>query len=142
MNWILVAFVFNVSPSDDLTEPRMLYRGFPSEASCNAAGEHFRDEFLLPEATKSVSICIDKAAFDSADWQILETPKSETPAAARSSSNGLSSPSDSAPRILTLTRASARSARRPCASRPGPAAAPATAGLAIGHASAAGRDSC
>ena len=88
--------MFSLSPNGDLAAPKMLYRGFPTEASCNGAGEHFREEFLLPETTKSASICIDKAAFDAADWQILEAPKSETQAAAHSSPmNGLSSPSDS-----------------------------------------------
>ena len=79
MNWILVAFVFNISANGDVDAPKMLYRGFPTEDACNSAGEHFRDEFVLPQSTKSVSICIDKAAFDATDWQILETPKSETP---------------------------------------------------------------
>lgn len=80
MNWILVAFIFNISATGDLEGPRMLYRGFPTEDACDFAGEHFRDEFVLPESTKSVSICIDKAAFDAGEWQILETPKSEAPA--------------------------------------------------------------
>lgn len=84
MNWILVAFVFNISATGDFAAPKMLYRGFPTETACNAAGEHFREEFILPESTKSASLCIDKAAFDTADWQILESPKSETPAAAHS----------------------------------------------------------
>ena len=79
MNWILVAFVFKVSASGDLDAPKMLYRGFPTEDTCNLAGEHFRDAFTLPATTKSVSICIDKAAFDATDWQILERPKSGTP---------------------------------------------------------------
>ena len=90
MNWILVAFVFNISANGEFAAPKMLYRGFPTEPACNAAGEHFRDEFILPESTKSASLCIDKSAFDTADWQILETPKSETPASAHSSPKGAS----------------------------------------------------
>ena len=82
MNWILVAFVFKLAANGDFDSPKMLYRGFPTEEACNFAGEHFRDKFILPVSTKSVSICIDKAAFDTVDWQILETPKSATSAAA------------------------------------------------------------
>ena len=74
MNWMLVAFVFNLAPNGNFEAPKMLYRGFPTEQACNAAGEHFREQFVLPESTKSASICIDKAAFDTPDWQILETP--------------------------------------------------------------------
>ncbi len=74
MNWILVAFVFRLAANGDFESPEMLYRGFPTEQACNAAGEHFREEFVLPESTKSASICIDKAAFDTKDWQILESP--------------------------------------------------------------------
>ena len=79
MNWILVAFVFNLSPTGDLADPKMLYRGFRTEAECNVAGEHFREAFVLPEETKSVSICIDKAAFEQSQWQMLEKPKTEAP---------------------------------------------------------------
>lgn len=82
MNWILVAFVFNLDANGDFASPRMLYRGFPTEEACNLAGEHFREQFVLPELTKSASICIDKAAFDTKEWQILEAPKSESPATA------------------------------------------------------------
>ena len=74
MNWILVAFVFRLAANGDFDSPKMLYRGFPTEEACNLAGEHFREEFLLPESAKSASICIDKAAFDTKDWQILESP--------------------------------------------------------------------
>lgn len=85
MNWILVAFVFNLASTGDFESPRMLYRGFPTEEACNLAGEHFREEFVLPESTKSASICIDKAASDATDWQILETPA----AGARTSREGI-----------------------------------------------------
>ena len=81
MNWILVAFVFNLAANGDFDSPKMLYRGFGTEEACNFAGEHFREQFVLPESTKSVSICIDKAAFDSTGWQVLGTPRSETPPA-------------------------------------------------------------
>ena len=84
MNWILVAFIFNLSPTGDLADPKMLYRGFLTEAECNAAGEHFRDLFALPQTTKSVSICIDKTAFSSTEWQLLEQPKATIPATQRS----------------------------------------------------------
>ena len=77
MNWILVAFVFKVGANGDYDSPKMLYRGFPTEQACNLAGEHFREQFVLPESTKSASISIDKAAFDTKDWQILESPAGE-----------------------------------------------------------------
>lgn len=77
MNWILVAFVFRLAASGDFDSPKMLYRGFPTEQACNAAGEHFREQFVLPESAKSASICIDKAAFDTKDWQILESPAAQ-----------------------------------------------------------------
>lgn len=81
MNWMLVAFVFNVAANGEFEAPKMLYRGFPTEDACNFAGEHFREEFVLPERTKSASICIDKAAFDAKDWQILESAAAAMPPA-------------------------------------------------------------
>lgn len=54
MNWILVAFVFNLAANGDFDPPKMLYRGFATEEACNFAGEHFREQFVLPESTKSV----------------------------------------------------------------------------------------
>lgn len=79
MTWLLVAFIFNLGANGEFESPRMLYRGYPTEDACNAAGEHFREQFVLPESTKSASICIDKAAFDSRDWQILESAGAKGP---------------------------------------------------------------
>jgi len=79
MNWILVAFVFNLAPNGDFEAPKMLYRAFPTEQACNLAGEHFREEFILPQSTKSASLCLDRAAFGAKDWQVLESPVSEVP---------------------------------------------------------------
>ena len=77
MNWVLVAFVFRLAANGEFESPRMLYRGFSTEEACNLAGEHFREQFVLPESTKSASICIDKAAFETKDWQILESPAAQ-----------------------------------------------------------------
>lgn len=77
MNWILVAFVFNLAANGDFDSPKILYRGFPTEEAYNVAGEHFREQFVLPDSTKSASICIDKAVFDTRDWQVLESPAAQ-----------------------------------------------------------------
>lgn len=73
MNWLLIAFVFDVSTDGSHGEPKLLYKAFPTEQACNAVGANFREVLAVPEAAESISVCIDKAAFHAGDWKTLGT---------------------------------------------------------------------
>jgi hypothetical protein len=70
MNWLVIAFVF-VPSHGGLGEPRVLYKAFPTEQACNAVGEHFREALSMPVGLESVSVCLDRASFDAADWELI-----------------------------------------------------------------------
>lgn len=75
MKWLLIAFVFNGSATVGSQPPKFIYKAFPTEQACNTAGEHFREVLGLPEVAESVSVCIDKGAFNATDWKLLATPE-------------------------------------------------------------------
>ena len=81
MHWLLVAFVFNVSTTGELGQPEAMYRAFPTEQECNATGDRLREVLGVPETTKTISFCVDEAAFRTSGWKMLgvpELPKEQT----------------------------------------------------------------
>jgi len=74
MHWLLIAFVFNVSSTGELSQPEILYRGFPTEQACNDTGDRLREVLAIPETTKTISTCVDETAFHASAWKTLGVP--------------------------------------------------------------------
>jgi hypothetical protein len=72
MKFLLVVFVFGLSATGEPDRPSVYWKPYASREECDLVGRNFREVFSIPEASRSMSICVPEEAFRARDWQIVE----------------------------------------------------------------------
>jgi len=72
MRWILVVFVFGLTPDNQPTDGAVYYKSFASQPECDVVGQNFRDVFSIPSNRKSTSVCLPESALRETEWRLID----------------------------------------------------------------------